>query len=380
MRVHTLKFSDLTARDAAIWNGFAAARGPLSSPYLRFEFAQAVASVRDDVRLLAAEIDGEPIGFLPFHAPRGGVARPLAAPMSDHQGWVCAPGVAVGEREMLSAMGAGAFVYENWSGPAPGRSRARHGSAVMDLCGGFETWRNRREALHRDHFRKTARRLKRAEREHGPARLVVGDPDGALIDTLLAWKSAQYRATGKLDLFAIDWVDALVRACAARSFEAAGFGGLVFSLWFGDRLAAVETGLAADGVYHSWFPAYDPAFAACSPGLQLLEMIAQASPGLGIARIDLGRGAGGYKAYYTDHEIPLTEGRALAAGLAAARVGGGEMAEELARVLPGALSAAPAKLRRRWAQTAAFEPALSRRIALMGEAVASQALGSRAPA
>ena len=43
-------------------------------------------------------------------------------------------------------------------------------------------------------------------------------------------------------------------------------------------------------------------------------------------------------------------------------------AEAAARLLPGPLANAPLKLRRRWAQTAAAEPVLVRRVHHMGEA------------
>ena len=182
--------------------------------------------------------------------------------------------------------------------------------------------------------------------------------------------NALERATGKLDLFSIRWVNQVLEDCAAAQGP---FRGVLASLRFGEHLAAVEMGIAADGVYHSWFPAYDPAFAKASPGLQLLEGLALHAQTLGLTRIDLGKGEAAYKRYYADWETPLFEGRALAPGFAAARVGGWEFAERAGRALPGSLAEAPAKLRRRWAQTAAFEPDLSRRLARMGEAVAGQA-------
>jgi hypothetical protein len=43
-------------------------------------------------------------------------------------------------------------------------------------------------------------------------------------------------------------------------------------------------------------------------------------------------------------------------------------AEAVSKVLPAPFSQAPLKLRRRWAHTAAAEPALARRVKRMGEA------------
>lgn len=376
MRLHDMMFRELGARDEALWNRFAAPGGRLISPYLRFEFARAVSRVRDDVRVIIAERDDRPCAYLPYHAVSGGVARPLAAPMSDYQGMVCAPDASIAPAAMLKAMSASAFIYDNWATtPAPGQVRSRAGSAVIDLTDGPEAWMARHRGQHRNHFRKIDRRLRQAEACFGPARLELGDPDGTRFDTLRRLKSTQYVRSGKLDLFSISWVDQLLSALAGR--ETGPFGGLVASLYFGDRLAAVEMGICAGGVYHSWFPAYEPDFARVSPGLQLLHALIARAPDLGLTRIDLGKGDAGYKNYYTDYETPLFEGRALNPGLAAARVTAWEATVAASRVLPGPFADAPLKLRRRWSQAAAFEPALSAKLARMGEAVTSAATGAR---
>lgn len=369
MRYFDLDIHDLGERDLAAWRAFAAPGGRLSSPYLLPEFAQAVAQAREDVRVLVAEENGAPCAFFAYHA--GPVARPVGAPMSDYQGVVARSGTAIEPDALLTAMKAGALVYENWAGtPAPGRVRQREGSAIIDLEGGVQEWLQRRHALHRNHFRKIAQRARRAEREYGPARIVIGDAAGAHFEMLKAWKAAQYRETGKLDLFAIPWVATVLAGLAARRFGP--LRGLTSALYYGDRLAAVEFGLAAGGVYHSWFPAYDPAFAPVSPGLQLLHGLVEAAPRLSISRIDLGKGESHYKKYYGDYEVPLSQGRVLASSLAAAGIAGWDFAESIAARLPRPLADAPARLRRRWAQTSAFEPDLRRRLMLMRQAVGDQ--------
>lgn len=374
MRFFDLDIGELAERDLAAWRAFAAPGGRLTSPYLMPEFAQAIAAVRGDVRVAIGEENASPCAFFAYHP--GEVARPVGAPMSDYQGVVCRAGTHIDPRALITAIDAGALVYENWvNTPAPGRVRTRAGSAVIDLSGGAEAWFDARKALYRDHFRKAARRLKKAEREFGPARLAFGDPHGEHFAALKRWKSAQYRASGRLDLFDIDWVEAALDQFAARRFG--HFRGLTTALYFGDELAAVEFGLMSGGVYHSWFPAYDPRFAHASPGLQLLHKLIEAAPRAGIERIDLGKGENHYKKYYADYEVPLAEGRLLASSMAAAGIAGWEIAEAVTRRLPAPLSQVPAKLRRRWAQTAAFEPDMARRLARMGEAVSAQLRGAR---
>lgn len=369
MRLFETALSEIGVRDREIWRELAQPDGVLTSPYLLPEFADMIDAERRDVRVIIAEENAKPVGYFAFHAPANGIARPAGAPLSDYQGFAAAPGFSVSPDALLKAMGAQALVYDNWAGAAPGRARTKAGSAVVDLSQGVEAWRVRRRDLHKDHFRKTARRLKKAEREYGPARVVFGDPDGKRFDALRVMKGGQYRASGLYDVFGRGWTGRVFECAAWRSFGP--MRGLTASLYFGERLAAVEMGLMAGGTYHSWIPAYDSRFADVSPGLLLLEGIIGRAEELGIARIDLGKGEQAYKKYYTDYEVPLSAGRALSPGLASARVAVWELAEAAGAVLPGRLGQAPAKLRRRWAQSAAVAPAYPQRLALMAEAFAA---------
>jgi CelD/BcsL family acetyltransferase involved in cellulose biosynthesis len=369
MRLFETALSQLGVRDRDAWRALAHPGGVLTSPYLLPDFADLVDAERGDVRVVIAEKNARPVGYFAFHAPVGGIARPAGAPLSDYQGFAAAPGFRVETDALLRAMGAQALVYDNWAGPAPGRSRTRAGSAVIDLSQGADVWRDRRRALFKDHFKKTTRRLAKAEREFGPARIVFGDPDGKRFNALRVMKGGQYRASGLYDVFGRGWTGRVFERVAQRSFGP--LRGLTASLYFGERLAAVEMGVQAGGVYHSWIPAYDSRFASVSPGLLLLEGIIRESAIAGITSIDLGKGEQDYKKYYADYEIPLSAGRALSPGLAGARVAAWEIAEAAAAVLPGRLGQAPARLRRRWAQSAAVAPKYAQRIALMAEAIAA---------
>ena len=369
MRLIETPLRKLGQRDRDAWRALAAPDGVLTSPYLLPEFADLIDAERGDVRVIIAEENAAPVGYFACHASSAGVVRPVGAPLSDYQGFAARPGFSIEPEALLEPLGASALIYDNWVGPAPGRTRERAGSAVIDLSRGAQAWLDNRKALHRGHFKKIAQRRRKAEREFGGVRIVFGDPLGERSQALRRWKSAQYRAGGLTDLFAVPWIDAVLASTAARAFGP--FRGLTASLYLGEELAAVETGLAAGGVYHSWFPAYDPKFASVSPGLLLLHGVIEAAEKLGLSRIDLGKGEQPYKAYYTDYEVPLCAGRALAPGLAAARVAGWEIAEAAGSRLPGPLSAAPSKLRRRWSQTASIEPDYAARLRRFAEAFAA---------
>lgn len=366
MRLFDTSLNALGARDRDSWRALARSNPNVFSPYLMPEFAQLVQAQRGDVRVIIAEEHAKPVGYFAYHTPQGGVARPVGAPLSDYQGFAAAADFQVEERALLNAMGADALVYENWVGKPLGKTRAQTASSIIDLSEGLEHWTTRKHETQRKFFKKLNQRRRKAEREFGPVRIVFGDPLGERFDTLRTWKSQQYRDTGLLDLFDIPWVDSVIRNCAARSFGP--FRGLVASLYLGDRLAAVEMGMVAGDVYHSWMPAYDPAFRAVSPGHLLLQGIIEAAPNMRINRIDLGGGDYAYKAAYTDYEVTLSGGRAMKPSAAMAGLMAWDGAEAAARLLPGPLAKAPLKLRRRWAHTAAAEPVLTRRVQRMGEA------------
>ncbi|WP_306015495.1 GNAT family N-acetyltransferase [Oceanicaulis sp. MMSF_3324] len=366
MRLFDTPLSALGVRDLDLWRDLARPLGRLTSPYLLPEFAQMVDDQRHDVRVIIAEENSAPVGYFAYHAPQGGIARPVGAPLSDYQGFAARPGFKVDETALLKVMGADVLVYDNWMGASLGKTRAQTRSSVIDLSEGFDAWMAHKEESQRKHFKKLRQRHRKAEREFGPVRVVFGDPLGDRFDKLRTWKSRQYQETGLLDLFDVSWIDGVIRNCAARSFGP--FRGLVASLYLGDELAAVEMGMVAGDIYHSWIPAYDPRFSAVSPGLLLLQGLLEAAPGMGVTRIDLGGGDLPYKAAYADYEVTLNGGRAMTPSLAMAGLLAWDSAEAAARLLPGPLSKAPLKLRRRWAQTAAAEPVLSRRVRRMGEA------------
>lgn len=366
MRLFDTPLSALGSRDLDRWRELAHPGGRLTSPYLLPDFAQDVDAQRHDVHVIIAEENSAPIGYFAYHAPQGGIARPVGAPLSDYQGFAAISGFRVEEKALLSAMGADVLVYDNWQGEALGKVRTETRSSIIDLSEGVDAWMARKEQTQHKHFKKLRQRQRKAEREFGPIRIVFGDPLGERFETLRAWKSAQYQQTGLLDLFDIQWVDGVIRNCASRSFGP--FRGLVASLYLGEQLAAVEMGIVAGDIYHSWMPAYDPAFRAVSPGHLLLQGIIEAAPNMRINRIDLGGGEYAYKDAYTDYETVLQGGRAMKPSAAMAGLLAWDSAEAACKILPGPLSRAPLKLRRRWAHTAAAEPVLTRRVKRMGEA------------
>lgn len=371
MRTQIVSIEDISASQADQWNRWACPDGKLISPYLRFEFAQTVARARPDSRVAIIEDGGETVGYFPHHTAHGGIVRPIGAPMSDYQGVIAKDPSRIAPERLARAAGGSALVFDNWHGPlrATGETRRqRCGSHVADIGADGAAFLEERRSAHKDHFKKTARRLRAATRDFGEVRVTLGDPDGRAFAALSEWKQAQYRDTGKLNVFGIDWVQSVLDELRQR--EGAEFSGLTAALWFGDRLAAVEFGLVGGDIYHSWFPAYDPELSRYSPGLLLLHGLFEQAPARGLTRIDLGRGGDHYKKYYASHSVPLADGRVLAPGIAAVGIRTWELAELAVARMPGKVGELPGRLRRRWSQVSAFQPRLGSRLASFAGSIA----------
>ena len=363
MHVENVSIKDITTEQILQWNRWAAPNGTLLSPYFLFEFAEIVSWARDDVRVSIIRDGDEILAYFPHHLPKDGIARPIGAPMSDYQGVIAGDYSRLSLDLVAKAAGCSALVYDNWYCPMgghPGGLRERDGSVIADLGDGADSYFAQRKAAFKDHFKKSARRQRAAERDFGPVRVELGDASGEAFAALVHWKRRQYTETGKLDVMGIPWVRSVLDNLRRR--EGQEFSGLTASLWFGDRLAAVEFGLVGADIYHSWFPAYDPELAKYSPGLLLLHGLFEQAQDRGLQRIDLGRGGTHYKKYYASYEVGLDSGRFLRPGLAALGIRGWEYAETAASVLPGKVAQIPCRARRRWAQISAFETQFSARI------------------
>lgn len=139
------------------------------------------------------------------------------------------------------------------------------------------------------------RKSRKLRRELGELRFLPDEPDPQLLDQLMAWKSAQYRASGLADHFRDDAVRALFSLLLRDGVLR------LSTLRAGDRLIAAHAGVEHNGSFLYWLPAYDPCLASASVGtLHLLEMLRH-SREAGHARFDFLLGAERYKWAYATH-------------------------------------------------------------------------------
>jgi CelD/BcsL family acetyltransferase involved in cellulose biosynthesis len=125
--------------------------------------------------------------------------------------------------------------------------------------------------------------------------------------TLLAWKTDQYRRTGRTDRFAKPWIVELVEHLLATQTE--HFGGVLDMIYVDGHPVAGHFGLRTRTTLAGWFPAYDTAYARYSPGLIHHLAMAERAAEAGIEIIDMGRGEKEYKEKLKNGEYYVAEGR-----------------------------------------------------------------------
>ncbi len=349
-KIEVIKPSELDAGQKELWQSWQAADEDFSSPYFHPQWAAHVGAVRKDVRIgVFLDGAGREKGFLPFQRPSRHCALPAGGPLCDYQGVIAAPRSHFNAMDILAALDVGRFDFANLlvkQSPFAPFARHVHVSHIIDMGKGHEAYITERREHGSSESKRARKRARKMAREQGALRLVVGDAEQNSFDRLIAWKTEQYHRTGQPDIFLRPWARDLVNNIFAS--RDADFGGVLFSLYAGDRLVALNFCLRAGPVLHCWFIAHDPAFSHYSPGLILFEEILAHMEGMGCHTLDLGAGDYRFKRNLANTVRPLCGGF----------VGGKALSAQIRRMeyavrwfceaLPlGPLSALPGKAMRR---------------------------------
>ncbi|MER7760544.1 GNAT family N-acetyltransferase [Streptomyces sp. NPDC097619] len=311
-RIDAIHPADLSRADLELWGELRDSTAPVANPFMSPEFCQAVGRVRPGARVAVVRQGREPVGFFPYERGRWGRGRAIGLGVSDCQGAVLRPGVSVDPHELLRASSLSVWEFNHLeSGQELFLPYATGGfaSPVIDLTGGYAHYEGLLRAGSRKFLKTALAQERRLARTVGPLRFVFGDQDSAALRTLMTWKSAQYRRTGRRDRFAQDWINHLVRLLSDTRSPACS--GLLSTLYAGDRLVAAHFGLRSRTVLSCWFPSYDRAFASYSPGRLLYLRMAEAAAGTGIEMLDLGRGDAVYKDALKTRDLTVYEGAVL---------------------------------------------------------------------
>ncbi len=309
MKVHLVRPRELSGDLVAAWEEILRDEPALDSPYFRPEFVQAVASVRTDVEIGVLEDGNRAVGFFPFQRGRWSVARPVGGRLSDFQAIIARRDTPWSVPELLRGCHLSAWEFDHLlihqASLEPFHAVVAE-SSYLDVSHGFEAYQRERRKAGSDSLVQVLRKHRKIEREVGPTRFIAHTDDESVFDQLLAWKSAQYRLTNLTDIFRYPWTVELLKRIWRTQLP--GLSGLLSAVYVNDQLLAIHFGMRTPSVVHWWFPAYNRAYDKYSPGLMLLADLGRAAEGLGIRRIDLGKGDEVFKRSFASGSVGVAEG------------------------------------------------------------------------
>ena len=320
MQVEVLAAGGLGDAEAERWRRALDVDGRPVHPMLSPDFAMAVGRVRTGAGV-AVLSSGDLHGWLAFEQRGRGIGEVVGKGFTDVGGIPTEPGFPRPDNhQLLRACGLGVWRVvqaDPWSGPlagaGPGRGRTPGAwvlghapNPVIDLSDGYQA--------HLAHLRRHApaslrtlrKHERRLERESDPVRYVFEERDPRVVETMLRWKTAQYRASGWTDPLAAARGAELTRALAALRTPACT--GAVSVLYLGDEPAAIALTLRSQTAMTCCITSYNLRHATHSPGTVLLSRIIESAAGLGIATIDLGEGDQEYKQAVMTEQLALPHG------------------------------------------------------------------------
>lgn len=311
MQINIVRPEELTAEEVARWSALQGACPMLDSPFLSPHWARAVASAQGPKggnRVAVIRQDDRADGFM---ALRSGAfaAMPVGSPMCDYQGLVAECGLEVDPALIVEALGVGRFDFCHMIASQSAFADYVKGaelSFVIETPDGFDAYAAARREAGISALKDADKKRRKAERELGAVTFTAFSRSQADFDQLIAWKRAQWRRTGQTDVLAAGWTTRLVR----NLFQSRDpdFGGVLFTLHIGDRLAAAQFNLRGRGTVHSWLIAHDPAFDRVSPGMLLFQDILRWMTDTPYWRLDLGAGDYRFKRELSNVQIPVAHG------------------------------------------------------------------------
>lgn len=314
MNVTLVRPRELGSAERRLWRQMLRQDGATGgNPFLAPEFTIAVDRVRDTARVAVLEDPSGVLGFFP-HERRGhplgiAIGTAIGAGISDCQALIHTPGLQWDARELVRGCDLPVWEFDHLIAaqePFVPYHTAVTASPVMNLADGFDAYLRAR-SRHTSAIRTAQRKMRKLEREQGELTFEFDCVDPAVMQTLMRWKSDQYRRTRAHDTFGSGWIVQVVTGL--RHSRQPGCTGTLSVLRAGHRPIAVHFGLRSERVLSYWFPAYDPDLARYSPGLVLLLRMAEEAARRGITQVDLGRGRQRYKDEFASGEVRVAQGR-----------------------------------------------------------------------
>jgi CelD/BcsL family acetyltransferase involved in cellulose biosynthesis len=300
--------NELGAAELELWHTYQRADPHFASPFLTPEFALAVDVARSDARIIVVSDGPQVVGFLPYTVGPGRIGQPIAPGMCDAQALIHVETDPVGLQDVITSAGLIGWRFDHLvASQAPsGQPWIGCDSWIADLRPGLSSYL---EWLHLERGRNLSewqRKLRRVRRSHEFVQLLFDVPDIDRWQTLIRLKRQQYVKNGWQDVFAKKWVIALLETL--ESTRTPDLTGTVSSLVADGRVVSVEFGLLSRDAYSVWFSAYEPEYAADSPGALLTYHIIESCGERGIGYVDFGKGLNEQKRRFSNGTEALAEG------------------------------------------------------------------------
>ncbi|GAA0366492.1 GNAT family N-acetyltransferase [Actinoallomurus spadix] len=314
MRFDIVRPDELGEPELARWRALQGTGPVPGNPFLAPEFTLAVGRFRADARVTVLSDGTGIVGFFPYERHGLGLGRPIGAGLTDCQGLVGPPDLEFDVRALLRACRLSVWEFDHLLADqavfAPFHAETRV-EPVMDLRAGFAAYAEEARKRSPKTLKTVRYKERKLGREAGEVTYTFDERDPAELRRLMAWKSAQYRRTGRTDRFAVPWIVALVEHLHATG------AGVLSVLRAGGRPVSAHLGLRAGPVMAGWFPAYDIEFGRYSPGMIGHLRMAEAAAGAGVGWIAMGRGGREYKDWLRNAEFGIAEGRVARVSAAA---------------------------------------------------------------
>lgn len=316
LKIDIVPPSRLSAADIDAWSRCSSADPALDSPFLSPGWVQAVERAqrglkggepRGGARVVLLEGEGGERGFFPVRL-RGATAMPAGAPMCDYQGLIADPALKLDGRQLVETLNVDRLDFSHMLADQPafapylrGRDISR-GVRLSQGYAGYAAERASQSGLLKD----LDKRRRKAEREIGPVRFEAHSRSTAAFTKMIDWKRALMRATGQTDIFEAGWpLRLLDDLFTARDPD---FGAVLFTLSFGDRLAAAHLHLRSRHTIHAWIIGHDNDFDRYSPGLVLFQEILRWMDQTPFSYLDFGAGDYRFKQQFANAQREIGHG------------------------------------------------------------------------
>jgi CelD/BcsL family acetyltransferase involved in cellulose biosynthesis len=292
--------SELGADDKQGWYELCAGHVSYGTPLLQPCFSDITAQNRGDVRLALYRRDGRLVGVFAYHLRPNRFARPVGVPFSDFAGPVLARDSGLTPGLILQLAGLRSYKFSGVSDPWGVFSQLGlqpDDAYQIDLTGTEPAaYLEACRSAHPKRFKNFRRQISQVERRGIKLDLTGGPPSEEDFRLLTAWKSAQFRRTGRVDLVEKPLTSKLLHA--ANAYVSDEVRGYMVRLTGNGELLAGHFGLRSQTRFHPWLAAFRTDFAPMSPGSMILYKIIQEMPKLGLQVYELAGGHDYYKKYF----------------------------------------------------------------------------------